>query len=88
MAKDDRFPEEIEVMNEEKKKKGRVTMCEVLDKVEGRGIQKGIELERVHTEEERIKAEEQRKRADAAEMRADELQKEVERLQKLLAKPE
>ena len=86
MARDDRFPEVIEAMNEEKEKKGRVTMCEVLDEIENRGIQKGIQKgirkgiqqERVHTEEQRLRAEEAEARAKAAEA-------EVERLRKLLA---
>lgn len=82
MARDDRFPEVIEAMNEEKEKKGRVTMCEVLDEIENRGIQKGIrkgiQQERVHTEEQRLRAEEAEARAKAAEA-------EVERLRKLLA---
>ena len=82
MARDDRFPEVIEAMNEEKEKKGRVTMCEVLDEIENRGIQKGIrkgiQQERVHTEEQRLRAEEAEARAKAAE-------EEVERLRKLLA---
>ncbi|MBR3638963.1 MAG: hypothetical protein IKN45_13730 [Lachnospiraceae bacterium] len=73
-------------MNEEKEKKGRVSMCEVLDEIENRGIQKGIQKgirkgiqqERVHTEEQRLRAEEAEARAKAAEA-------EVERLRKLLA---
>lgn len=97
LAKDDRFPEEIDAMKEEKKMKGKVNMCEVLDKIEGRGFEKGkqegirwgIEQERVHTEEERKKteeekrkAEEQRKRAEEAEKRAGKAESRADELQK------
>ncbi|MBQ6638713.1 MAG: hypothetical protein IJH82_08715, partial [Lachnospiraceae bacterium] len=97
LAKDDRFPEEIDAMKEEKKMKGKVNMCEVLDKIEGRGFEKGkqegirwgIEQERVHTQEERKKteeekrkAEEQRKRAEEAEKRAGKAESRADELQK------
>ena len=45
-------------------------MCEIYDQIEGRGIQKGIQQEKVNTEKER-------KRAENAE-------KEIKRLKKIL----
>lgn len=80
MVGDKRYQEIMEEMNRNKKEEeGEVTMCEIYDKIEGRGIEKGIQMERVHTME-------QQKRADAAEKRASELEEEVKRLNKLLAK--
>ena len=59
--------------------KGRqTTMCEIFDQIEGRGIQKGIEQERVHTEE-------QRRRADVAEAHADAVEAELAELKKKYA---
>ena len=56
----------------------QTTMCEIYDQIEGQGIQKGIEQERVHTEE-------QRRRADAAEARADAAEAELAELKKKYA---
>ena len=75
MVGDKRYQEIIDEMDQ--KQKGEVNMCEIYDKIEGRGFQKGI---RQGIEQERVHTEEQRKRADAAEA-------EVRRLQKLLAEP-
>ena len=85
MVGDQRYQEILEEMNERLIKEGSDNMCEVYDKIEGRGIQKGIkqgieqgiEQERVHTEE-------QRRRADAAEAKLKEAEEELERLRKQL----
>lgn len=53
-------------------------MCEIYDQIEGQGIKKGIQQERVNTERERKRAEEEQRRADAAE-------KELERIKKILS---
>ena len=61
MVGDQRYQEILEEMNERLMEEGSDNMCEVYDKIEGRGIQKGIkqgiEQERVHTEEQRRRAE-------------------------------
>ena len=80
MEEDYRFLEIIDLFNEEDKRNRRdYTMCEVLDRIEERGIQKGIEKgiqqERVHTEE-------QKNRADLAEAHIKELEKELEAYRK------
>ena len=67
---------------ERHKGKGEIKMCEIYDQIEGqgikKGIQKGIQQERVNTERERKRAEEEQRRADAAE-------KELERIKKILS---
>ena len=60
-------------------KERQTTMCEIYDQIEGQGIQKGIEQERVHTEE-------QRRRADAEKARADAAEEENKKLRELLKK--
>ena len=75
MEKDNRFLEILESFNDEEEKNRRnYAMCEVLDRIEERGIQKGIQQgiqqERVHTEE-------QRKRAEAAEKELEILRKKL-----------
>ncbi|MBO6088949.1 MAG: Rpn family recombination-promoting nuclease/putative transposase [Lachnospiraceae bacterium] len=77
MVGDDRYPQVLEALNKERERKGKISMCEVYDKIEGRGIQKGIQLEKVNTEKERKRADEEHKRAEAA-------QKENEHLKKIL----
>ena len=81
MVGDKRYSQVLKELNKErdKLKEGKLTMCEVYDKIEGRGIQKGIQMERANTEKERI-------RADSEKKRADKIEKENERLKKLLAK--
>ena len=54
----------------EKKMKGEINMCEIYDQIEGQGIKKGIQQERVNTERER--------------KRAEEAEKELARLKKIL----
>lgn len=81
MVGDKRYSQVLDELNKErdKLKEGKISMCEVYDKIEGRGIQKGIQMERANTEKERM-------RADAnAELLNKEI-KENERLKKLLAK--
>ncbi|MBO4784425.1 MAG: Rpn family recombination-promoting nuclease/putative transposase [Lachnospiraceae bacterium] len=81
MVGDNRYPQVLDELNKErdKLKEGKISMCEVYDKIEGRGIQKGIQMERENTEKERI-------RADANAELLNEEKKENERLKKLLAK--
>ena len=81
MVGDKRYSQVLKELNKErdKLKEGKLTMCEVYDKIEGRGIQKGIQMEKANTEKERI-------RADSEKKRADKIEKENERLKKLLAK--
>ena len=81
MVGDKRYSQVLKELNKErdKIKEGKLTMCEVYDKIEGRGIQKGIQMEKANTEKERIRADSEKNRADKAE-------KESERLKKLLAK--
>lgn len=81
MVGDKRYSQVLDELNKErdKLKEGKISMCEVYDKIEGRGIQKGIQMERANTEKERI-------RADSEKKRADKIEKENERLKKLLAK--
>ena len=81
MVGDKRYSQVLVELNKErdKLKEGKISMCEVYDKIEGRGIQKGIQMERANTEKERI-------RADSEKKRADKIEKENERLKKLLAK--
>ena len=55
---------------ERHKGKGEIKMCEIYDQIEGQGIQKGIQQERVNTERER--------------KRAEEAEKELARLKKIL----
>ena len=71
MVGDKRYQEIMEEMKQNENEEGEVTMCEIYDQIEGQGIEKGIQMERVHTME-------QQKRAEAAEA-------EVQRLKKLLA---
>ncbi|MCR4697223.1 MAG: Rpn family recombination-promoting nuclease/putative transposase [Lachnospiraceae bacterium] len=74
---DERYQELLNELDE-MQSKGRVnTMCEIYDQIEGRGIQKGIEQERVNTEK-------ALKRAEAAEARAKAAEEELERLRKQL----
>ena len=54
MVGDRRYQEIIDEMNENANvKEGQTTMCEIYDQI----LQKGIEQERVHTEEQRRRAE-------------------------------
>ena len=50
-------------------------MCEVYDKIEGRGIQKGIQMEKANTEKERKRADEEHERAEAAKKENEYLRK-------------
>ncbi|MBR5897209.1 MAG: Rpn family recombination-promoting nuclease/putative transposase [Lachnospiraceae bacterium] len=71
MSGDDRYTEILDKLNDLKlSEKGEITMCEIYDQIEGRGIQKGIQQEKINTEKER--------------KRAEEAEKEVKRLKKLL----
>lgn len=81
MVGDKRYSQVLDELNKErdKLKEGKISMCEVYDKIEGRGIQKGIQMERANTEKERM-------RADANAELLNEEKKENERLKKLLAK--
>ena len=79
MVGDKRYEEISEKITEKNKSGEDIEMCEIFDKIEGRGIQKGIqqgiEIERSNSEKKIMEA---NKRAEAAE-------DEVRRLQKLLA---
>lgn len=81
MVGDKRYSQVLDELNKErdKLKEGKISMCEVYDKIEGRGIQKGIQMERANTEKERM-------RADANAELLNKEKKENERLKKLLAK--
>lgn len=81
MVGDKRYSQVLDELNKErdKLKEGKISMCEVYDKIEGRGIQKGIQMERANTEKERM-------RADVNAELLNKEKKENERLKKLLAK--
>lgn len=101
MVGDKRYSQVLVELNKErdKLKEGKISMCEVYDKIEGRGIQKGIQMERANTEKERMRADSETKRANAAterekaarklanaeKRRADKAEKEIAKLKKLLA---
>ncbi|MBO4702532.1 MAG: Rpn family recombination-promoting nuclease/putative transposase [Lachnospiraceae bacterium] len=101
MVGDKRYSQILGELNKErdKLKEGKISMCEVYDKIEGRGIQKGIQMERANTEKERMRADSETKRANAAterekaarklanaeKRRADKAEKEIAKLKKLLA---
>ena len=87
MEKDNRFLEILESFNDEEEKNRRnYAMCEVLDRIEERGIQKGIQqgiqqgieqgIEQ-GIQQERVHTEEQRKRAEAAEKELEILRKKL-----------
>lgn len=78
MSGDDRYTEILDKLNNQRlSEKGEITMCEIYDQIEGRGIQKGIQMEKANTEKERKRADEEHKRAEAAK-------KEIEHLKKIL----
>ena len=75
MSGDDRYTEILDKLNNQKlSEKGEITMCEIYDQIEGRGIQKGIQQ---GIQQEKVNTEKERKRAEAAE-------KENKRLKKIL----
>ena len=82
MSGDDRYTEILDKLNNQiLSEKGEITMCEIYDQIEGcgiqKGIQQGIQQEKINTEKERKRADEEHKRAEAAK-------KENERLKKIL----
>lgn len=70
MSGEERYKTVLRELNEIHQLKGETKMCEIYDQIEGQGIQKGIEQERVNTEKER--------------KRAEEAEKELARLKKIL----
>ena len=81
MVGDKRYQEIIDEMNNANEKEEQTTMCEIYDQI----MQKGIEQERVHTEEQRRRAEAAEARVNLAEARAKAAEEELARLRKSLS---
>lgn len=64
MVGDQRYEEILDELDNRSDKKGEIKMCEIYDQILNKGIEKGIEQERINSEK---KIQEANKRAEAAE---------------------